>query len=111
MLIALGINEIEADRDLDFHCPDTVRAMIQDGCKHLQRVLREQRKKKLEQQQAANGRSKRENNDVMEHLIASQNDTNVNEIDGINDNPSSNFSVQFLEDECKYQFSGDTCSY
>lgn len=96
MLIALEINEIEADRELDFHCPDTVRAMIQDGCRHLQRVLREQRKKKLEQQQAANGRNKRENNDVTEPF-ASQNDTSLNEIE----THHSNFTVQFLEDERK----------
>lgn len=102
MLIALGIDEIEADRELDFHCPDTVRAMIQDGCKHLQRVLREQRKKKMEQQQAANGRNKRENNDVLEHLDASQNDASLNEIDSSNATHHSNFSVQFLENERKY---------
>lgn len=94
----MEINEIEADRELDFHCPDTVRAMIQDGCRQLQRVLRQRaaeiRKKKLEQQQNKNGRSKRETNDVMEHLNATQNETNFNDID-------DDFSVQFLENECK----------
>lgn len=108
MLIALEFNEIEADRELDFHCPDTVRAMIQDGCRHLQHVLRqraaEARKKKLEQQRNANGRSKRDLNDVMEHSIATQNDTNINDINDSfeDDDKNANFSVQFLENECKY---------
>lgn len=104
--IALEINEIEADRELDFHCPDTVRAMIQDGCRHLQRVLRqraaEAQKKKSEHEQAMNGRSKRENIDVVEHLNATQNETNSNDIDSDLDENRANFSVQFLENECKY---------
>lgn len=103
-MIALEISEIQADRELDFHCPDTVRSMIQDGCRHLQRVLKqraaEQRKKKLEHQQIMSGRNKRENNDVMELLNATQNETNSNDID--DDDENATFSVQFLENECKY---------
>lgn len=100
---------IEAEKELDFHCPDTVRSMIQDGCRHLQRILKqraaEARKKKLEHQQIMNGRNKRENNDSMDHLNATQNDANVNYIDNDDDgDDSTNFTVQFLENECKCQF-------
>lgn len=117
ILIALEFNEIEADRDLDFHCPDTVRSMIQDGCRHLQHVLKqraaEARKKKLEQQQRqhASERSKRSYNDVMDHLIAAQNETDLNNIDdSINDDDAnSNFSVEFLENERKYINLSRTC--
>lgn len=107
-LIAMEINEIEADRDLDFHCPDTVRSMIQDGCRHLQRVLKQRaaevRKKKLEHEQIMSERRKRDYNDVMDQLNAIQNDTNnFNGVDdGDYDDDSANFSVQFLDSECKY---------
>lgn len=103
-MIAFETTAIEA-RELDFHCPDTVRSMIQDGCRHLQRVLKqraaETRKKKLEHQQIMNARSKRENNDVIEQLNATQNDTNVTDMDDHADD-RANFTVQFLENECEF---------
>lgn len=110
MIVILEISEIKADRDLDFHCTDSVRSMIQDGCRNLQRFLKqraaEARKKKLEQhQQIMNGRGKRENNDVLEHLNSTQNDNNF--VDDDYDDEDANFSVQFLENECKYQFTGN----
>lgn len=92
ILIALGIDEIEANRELDMHCPDTVRGMIQDSCRNLQRLLNEKRQKK---KLAANGRNKRENNDT-------PNDVHSNGIDGINDDQFLNFTVQFVDNECEY---------
>lgn len=106
ILIAIfEISEIEADRELDFHCPDLIRSMLQDGCRHLTRVLKQRNaaKKKLEQQQITNGRNKRDNNDVMEHSNSTQNDSIFNDIaDDDDDDDDAHFSVQFLENECKY---------
>lgn len=102
MLIALlKISEIEADTDSSTHCPDIIRSLIQDGCKHLQRVLKQ--RKEASKNQLEHQRSKRETNDVMELLNSTQNDTNSNYIaDNDDDDDSAKFSIQFQENECKY---------
>lgn len=95
------ITQTEADGGVDRHCPDMIRDMLRDGCRHLQRILKEQRQKNLEsrkkkqEQQMVKDRTKRDIDNSTEDLNETENETIAN------DNDDGHFTVQFLENECK----------
>lgn len=98
-LIVITITPIEADRELNFHCTDYIREMLQDGCMHLQRYLRQKMDSKMkldESKKKSNvGRSKRDMDNLTEYSNEAENEM---------DTEIFNFRLQYVKNECKYQY-------
>lgn len=94
LLAITSTTEAEADRELDFHCPDTVRSMIHDGCRHLQRILKQRALESRNKKQTNGGRNKRHTEDMTDNLNSIENET-------YNNTDNDSFSVQFMEHESK----------